>query len=120
MFGNNNIISKYLRRFHLPGDIQATPLVITPEQGKLLAVSIYRPSDQNLDYFLSCITDLFDDYLDFIKGFVIVSDFDAKETNPAMETFLNQHKCKKIIKSKICYRSKEGSCTYLIITSKPS
>ena len=37
-----------------------------------------------------------------------------------MKTFLNQHKCKNIIKSKTCYKSQEGSCIDLIITSRHS
>ena len=46
--------------------------------------------------------------------------FNASESNPAMETFLNQHKCKNIIKSKTCYKSQEGSCIDLIITGRHS
>ena len=49
-----------------------------------------------------------------------MGDFNANESNPAMETFLNQHKCKNIIKSKTCYKSQEGSCIDLIITSRHS
>ena len=37
-----------------------------------------------------------------------------------METFLNQHKCKNIIKGKPCYKSPEGFCINLIITSRHS
>ena len=47
-----------------------------------------------------------------------MGDFNANESNPAMETFLNQHKCKNIIKSKTCYKSQEGSCIDLISTSR--
>ena len=60
---NNDIPSKYLRSFHLPGDIQAIPLEINLKQRKLIVISIYRPPDQNLDYFLSSITGLLDHYL---------------------------------------------------------
>ena len=49
-----------------------------------------------------------------------MGDFNANESNPAMETFLNQHKCKNIIKSKTCYKSQEGSCIDLIITIRHS
>ena len=37
-----------------------------------------------------------------------------------MKTFLNQHKCKNIIKSKTCYKSQDGSCRDLIVTSRHS
>ena len=45
-----------------------------------------------------------------------MGDFNANESNSAMETFLNQHKWKNMIKSKTCYKSQEGSCIDLIIT----
>ena len=45
LFLNNDIPSKYLQNFHLPGDIQAIPLEINLKQSKLLIVSIYRPPD---------------------------------------------------------------------------
>ena len=58
VFLNNDIPSKYLRSFHLPRDIQAISFEINLKQRKLLVVSIYRPPDQSLDYFLSFITGL--------------------------------------------------------------
>ena len=47
-----------------------------------------------------------------------MGDFNANEINPAMETFLNQHKCKNIIKSKTCHKLQEGSCIDSIIISR--
>ena len=41
VFVNNDIPSKYLRNFHLPGDIQAIPLEINLKQCKILLVSRY-------------------------------------------------------------------------------
>ena len=120
MFVNNGIPSKYLRNSHLPGDKQAIPLEINLKQRKLLVVSIYRPPDQNLDYFLSSIAGLLDRYLKPYEDFAIMGDFNANESNPAMETFLNQHKFKNIIKSKKRYKSQEGSCIDFIITSRHS
>ena len=121
VFVNNDIPCKYLRNFHLPRDIQAIPIEINLKQRKLLVVSIYRPPDQNLDYFLSSITSLLDHYLTIYEDFVIMGDFNINESNPVMETFLNQHNCKNIIKIKTCYKSLEGSCinsTYTRLESK--
>ena len=120
VFVNNDIPCKYLRNFHLPRDIQAIPIEINLKQHKLLVVSIYRPPDQNLDYFLSSITSLLDHYLTIYEDFVIMGDFNVNESNPVMETFLNQDNCKNIIKNKTCYKSLKGSCMDLIITSRPS
>ena len=100
VFVNNDIPCKYLRNFHLPRDIQAIPIENNLKQRKLLVVSIYRLPDQNLDYFLSSITSLLDHYLTIYEDFVIMGDFNVNESNPVMETFLNQHNCKNIIKNK--------------------
>ena len=99
VFVNNDIPSKYLRSFHLPGDIQAIPFEINLKQRKLLVLFIYWPPDQNLGYFLLSTTGLLDHYLKPYEDFVIMGYFNANESNPAMWTFLNQHKCKNIIKS---------------------
>ena len=100
VFVNNDIPSKYLRIFYLPRDIQAISFQINLKQRKLRVASIYRPPDQTLDYFLSSITVFLDHYLKSYEDFVIMGDFNANESNPAMETFLNQHKCKNIIREK--------------------
>ena len=79
---NNDIPFKYLRSFHLPGDIQAFPLEIKLKQRKLLVLSIYQPPDQNLYYFLSSIKGLLDHYLKSYKDFFVMSAFYANESNP--------------------------------------
>ena len=67
VFVNNDIPSKYFRNFHLSGDIQVISLDINLKQRKLLVVSIYRATLQNLDYFLSSITGLLNHYLSLTK-----------------------------------------------------
>ena len=110
MFVNNDTPSKYLQSFYLPGDIQAISIGINLKQRKLLVASIYRPPDQNLDYFLLSITGLLDHYLNSYEGFVIMGDFNATESNPTIETFLNQHKCTKINLFKVFGNSSNRSC----------
>ena len=44
-FVNNDIPSKYLRSFNLPGDIQAIPFEKNLKQRKLFVVSINHPPD---------------------------------------------------------------------------
>ena len=52
VYVDNDIPSKYLQSFHLPGDLQAIPLEIKSKTGQATEVSIYRPPDQNLDFFV--------------------------------------------------------------------
>ena len=48
-----------------------------------------------------------------------MGDFNESETNPALDSFLDEQKCKKI-KKKTCFKSVKGSCIGLILTSRPS
>ena len=48
-----DIPSKYLRSFNLPDDIHVINIEVNIKQRKLLVVSIYKPPDQKLEYFLS-------------------------------------------------------------------
>ena len=119
VYVNKNISSKYLRSFHLPNGIQAIPTEVHLKQRKLLVVSIYRPPDQKLAYFLSSITDLLDHYLKTYEDFIVIGDFNECETSPALDSFLDEQKCKNI-KNKTCFKSVKGSCIDLILTSRPS
>ena len=117
---NKNISSKYLRSFHLPNDIQAIPIEVHLKQRKLLFFSRYRPPDPKLAYFLSSITDLLDDYLKTYEDFIVIGDFNESETSTALDSFLDEQKCKNITRNKTCFKSVKGSCIDLILTRKPS
>ena len=88
------IFHQYLRSFHLPNDMQVLPIEVNLKQRKLLVVSIYRPPDQKLAYFLSSITDLLDHYLKAYEDFIVIGDFNESETSPALDSFLDEQKCK--------------------------
>ena len=69
---------------------------------------------------MSSITNLLDHYLKTYGDFIVIGDFNESETGPALDSFLDEQKCKNIIKNKICFESVKGSCIDLILTSKPS
>ena len=98
---------------------QAIPIEVHLKQRELLVVSIYRPPDQKLAYFLSSITVLLDHYLKTYEDFIVIGDFNESETSPALDSFLDEQKCKNI-KNKTCFKSVKGSCIDLILTSRPS
>ena len=62
-----DIPSKCLKIFNHPENIQAISFEISLKQRKLFAVTIYRPPDQNLNYFLPSIKVVLDHYLKFTK-----------------------------------------------------
>ena len=110
--------SKYLQSFNLPNDIQVIPIEVNLKQFKLLVVSMYRPPDQKLEYFLSSTTDSLHHYLKTYEDFIVMGDFNESETSPALDSFMDEQKCKNIIKNEICFKSVKG--IDLILTSRPS
>ena len=69
---------------------------------------------------MSSITDLLDHYLKIYEDFIAIGDFNESETSPALYSFLDEQKCKNIIRIKTCFKSVKGSCIDLILTSRPS
>ena len=120
LFVNRDIPSKYLQSFPIPKDIQVIPIEMILKQRKLLVISIYRPPNQNLVYFLSVITSLLDHYLKHYEDFVILGDFNETEDGNNMKSFLDEQGCENIVKAKTCFKSTEGSCIDLIVTSRPN
>lgn len=53
MFFNKNIFPKHLLSFILLPDIQAIPVEVKLKQRKLLDLSIYKPQQGNLNFFLN-------------------------------------------------------------------
>lgn len=53
MFFNKNISPKHLLSFILLPDIQAIPVEVKLKQRKLLDLSIYKPQQGNLNFFLN-------------------------------------------------------------------
>ena len=64
---------------------------------------------------------VFDHYLQHCEYFIILGDSNESEHNPKMQSPLSQKSCKNTIKNKnkTCFKSMEGSCIDLILTSRP-
>ena len=57
-----------------------------------MVVSIYRPPEQTLAYFLSSVSNLLDHYLKIYEDFIVIGDFNDSETSPTLESFLDEQK----------------------------
>ena len=67
MFVNEYVPFKYFQNFKLPTDIQAIPIGINSKQGKLLILSLYKPPDQNLDFFFNSMMNMLDDCFNSLR-----------------------------------------------------
>ena len=79
-----------------------------------------QTSRSKVRIFLSSITDLLDHYLKAYGEFIVISNFNESETSSARDLFLDEQKCKNIIKKKTCSKLLKGLYIDLISTSRPS
>jgi len=117
VYVDKNLPSRLLSLFKLPVDIQAIPIEVASAKQKWLIVSIYRPPSKNLKYFLSNITEMIDYYLQTYENFLILGDFNEIPESNTMKAFLKEQNCDNLIKSNTCYKSINGRCIDLILSS---
>ena len=83
-----------------------------------MLISIYRPPDQNLDYFLSIISDTLDFDSNFYDRFIFMGNFNALPTSILISRFTADHCLVNLIKTPTCFKSKHGTCIDLIVINK--
>ena len=61
--------------FTLPPDIQLITTGLNLRKQKWLLVSLYRPPNQNLRYFINHLSNFFDHYESFYSNYISMGDF---------------------------------------------
>ena len=113
----SSLPSKMLNKFKLPNNIQITPFVLNLREEKWLFVSIYNPSLQNNQYFVSILSDLLNLYPNEYDNKVALGDFDLEPSRPSMLSFMVSQNFVNLIKNKTCFKG-TGSCTDLTLTNR--
>ena len=83
-----------------------------------LIVSIYRNPQQNIRYFLEQLTNILDFYSGKYVNIIIMGDFNADVSHPEMADFMSNFSLYNLIKKSTCYKSNEGRCIDLMLTTK--
>ena len=86
----NDIPSRQLFNFEFPADIQILAVELNLRKTKWLLLNIYRPSSQNLIYFLNHLANailLYNRY----ESIFINGDFNAEPNTPELSNFLNSN-----------------------------
>ena len=116
VFIKNGLPSVRLKSFSLPKDIQIIALELSLNKAKWLLLVIYRPPKQNLDYFLSSLSNVIDFY-NFEKC-AIIGDFNTEPTNTKLKAFFENQLLYCHVKFKTCWKSEQGSCIDLILSNQ--
>lgn len=88
----SDIPSKLLNSFVFASDIQVIPVELNFRKCKWLFLSFYRPPRQNLNYFLSNISDALCFYNSIYSNILIIGDFNCTTDVPIFKEFLEYAK----------------------------
>ena len=116
---NESIPSRRLNGFIFGNDMQIVPVELNLKKRKWLIFSIYRPPRQNLTNFLTVLSAAIDFYTRLYDKILVIGDFNAEPQTPVLDTFLKTGLYNHM-KSKTCWKSPNGSCIDLILTTKSS
>ena len=116
VYVKQGLSSIHLTEFSLPTDIQIIPIELRLNSVKWLIISIYRPPKQNINYFLSWLSDVIDLYNS--ERCIIIGDFNIDPQNKQMLSFMNSQIFHNHVNFKTCFKTTEGSCIDLILSNK--
>ena len=80
------IPTRRLLSFSLPQDIQVIAIELRLKRTRWLAIFIYRPPSQDIDYFLNNLGSLLDTYSN-LKNCIIMGDFNCEPSSPKLDRF---------------------------------
>ena len=119
MYSNEDIPKKELSS-NLPSDIEIIIIELNINKIKWLVCGCYHSPSQSDEYFFYHLGKVLDNFSTKYDRFVLLDDFDVKESETILSEFLNAFNAKNIVKNKICFKRIENpSCVDLIITDKP-
>ena len=86
VYVTENIPSHIKTELKLPGDIRIVPVEINLRKQKWLIISIYRPPDQHLHYFL-----VYDFYTRTVDNILVMGDFNSDPQKPAVKNLIQTY-----------------------------
>ena len=96
-----NLPSKLIRSYNFPSEIQCIPIELNISTKKYILLSIYRPSNQNVNFFLDTLSEALDIYSKHYENIFIFGDFNATPENNDKINFMSNQCLSNLIKGQI-------------------
>ena len=112
-----NLPSKLIRFYNFPSEIQCIPIELNISTKKYALLSIYRPPNQNINFFLDKLSEALDIYSKHYENICIFGDFNATPENNDMINFMSNQCLSNLIKGPTCFKSANGSMIDLFLTT---
>ena len=112
-----NLPSKLIRFYNFPREIQCIPIELNISNKKFALLSIYRPPNQNINYFLNKLSKALDIYSKHYENICIFGDFHATPESNDMINFMSNKCLSNLIKGPTCFKSASRSMTDLFLAT---
>ena len=112
-----NLPSKLIRFYNFPNEIQYIPIELNISTKKYALLSIYRPPNQNINFFLDKLSEALDIYSKHYDNACIFGDFNATPENNHMINFMSNQCLSNLVKGPTCFKSASGSTIDLFLTT---
>ena len=104
-----------------PDDIEGIFIELNLTKHEWLLCATYHPPNQKDDYFFNHLGKAIDIYHEIYDKFLLIGDFNEKDTKLCLSQFLFEYDAKNISSEKTCFKSKDNpSCIDLFITNSPN
>ena len=113
----DSLLSKCINLIGTHPDIQVVPFEINVRKQKWLILPIYRPPQQNSEYFVGEISKLIDRYSRYDNAMVL-GDFNLEQGDKALPSLIQYHDLYNMIKHPTCFKSSKGRCIELIFINR--
>ena len=110
--------SKELVKHNFNNDIEGIFFELNLNKYKVLLLGTYRPPNQDKGYYFDSISKSLDLYLGNYERFILLGDFNTKDTEQILVDFNQQYDSKNIVKDPTCFKNVDNPSTIdLIITN---
>ena len=82
-----------------------------------MIVTIYRPPQQDLEYFVEHISYILDQYQRY-ETVVVIGDFKAEPNDKKLSPLIENYNLYNLIKNPTCFKSSKGRCIDLVLTNR--
>ena len=110
-----NLPSKLIRFYNFPNEIQCILIEFNISTKKYALLSIYRPPNQNINFFLDKLSEALDIYSKHYENICIFGDFSTTPENNDMINFRSNQCLSNLIIGPTCFKSANGSTIDLIL-----
>ena len=99
-------------------DIQLIPVEINLRKEKWLLITIYRPPDQTLAYFIEHLSSFLDSCAIKYENVIVMGDFNETASSTEISSFLDSHGMTSLFSTPTCFKSIGGRCIDLVLTNR--